>query len=523
MKDIPNLDESITRLDTQMIEDLAETGRNSLFFFSKAILQYRDLAEGCHGPLCEYLDRNPSRFRLVLMPRGHFKTTIGTIARSLQMLTRNAEQRILIANESATNAERFLSTIQSHAEQNRVFRALYSDLIPPDFRKVRWNKSEAEFQREGVYPEPSIDTIGMTGAFTSRHYTHIIYDDPISLEAVKSPSVMQDTIIRCHQALSLFTNTEKDTFDLIGTRWALADLYSDFEEKFGSELARFSRSVVEDGKIIFPERVSWKTISQLRRSYGEYLFSCLYMNNPRNEEIQTLNTNALREWRETNTGQYVLLKGADVHTTTDPDRLDITVTVDLAAAETATSDRNAITVCGTTPEGDVLVLWRNASRCTPLELMEKLFALDMRFHPRVIGIEDIGYQKAFKVFLRNEMARRQHWLTIRPIKAPGKKEWRIKGLQPMIESGHLYLAPGMQDLIQEMADFPLGKHDDLVDSLSMHNQIMLPHAGIARWGALKRKQDEIVQQVRKDMGLTLDDETSEDDEPDHHIQEAMFV
>lgn len=520
MKDLPNLDESITRLDTQMLEDLAETGRNSLFFFSKAIIGYRDLTENCHGPLCEYLDRNPSRFRLVLMPRGHFKTTIGTICRPMQMLCRNSEQRILIANEGATNAERFLGLIQSHAEQNRVFRALYSDLIPPDFRKVRWNKSEAEFNREGSYAEPSIDTIGMTGAFTSRHYTHIIYDDPISLEAVKSPSVMQDTIVRCHQALSLFVNPDKNGFDLIGTRWALADLYSDFEDKFGADLARFSRAVVEDGKIIFPELVSWKTIAQLRKSYGEYLFSCLYMNNPRNEEIQTLNTNALREWRELPSGQYVLLKGTDVHTVINPNELDITVTVDLAAAETATADRNAITVCGTTREGDVLVLWRNASRCTPLELIEKLFAVDMRYQPRVVGIEDVGYQKAFKVFFRNEMARRNHYVTIRPIKAPGKKEWRIKGLQPMIESGHLYLAPGMQDLIQEMADFPLGKHDDLVDALSMHTQIMLPHAGVARWSSLKAKQDQIIESVRRDMGLL---ELDEDDEPDLNLQEAMFV
>lgn len=521
-RDIPLLDESVSRLDSQMISDMAESGRSSLYYFSKAILGYRDITESFHGPLCEFLDRSPKRFRLVLVPRGTFKSSIGTISRSLHKIVRNPEERILLANESATNVERFLSTIQGHAESNRVFRTLYSNIIPPDFRKVRWNQSEAEFRRQGVYPEPSIDTIGMTGAFTSRHYTHITYDDPISIEAVKSPSVMTDTIARCHQALSLFVNPLTGTFDLIGTRWALADLYADFMEKFGEDMARYIRAVVEDGQLTFPERMTWEEIARLRRNYGEYLFTCLYMNNPRNEAVQTLSVGALREWRELADGRLVLLNNDEVHTIVQPRDLDITITFDPAAAETVTSDRNAITVCGTTREGDILVLFARAGRWSPLEVMEMLFALDSRYQPRVVGIEDVAYQKTFKVFWRAEMARRQHWVNVRPIKTGGKsKAYRVKGLQPAIVSGHLYLAPDQHELRQEMSDFPLGKYDDLVDALAMQPQIMLPHAGVARWSRLQHEQDKLAASVQRDMGHAPEDD--EDAEPDYNIHEAMIA
>ncbi|MGH8621488.1 MAG: hypothetical protein ACRET3_05050, partial [Burkholderiales bacterium] len=109
-----------------------------------------------------------------------------TIGKNLQKVCQNPENRILIANETATNAERFLSAIKTHAETNKRFRALYSHIIPLDTRKTRWSQTELQFVRQGYYPEPTLDTIGMTGAMTSRHYTHLGFDDPISAEAAES-------------------------------------------------------------------------------------------------------------------------------------------------------------------------------------------------------------------------------------------------------------------------------------------------------------------------------------------------
>jgi hypothetical protein len=255
-RDIPYIDENLAQQPEELRRDIAALGRSDLYFFSKGILGYRDMTRHCHGPMCTFLDQHPALHKLILHPRGTFKSSVGCIARRLQGVCRNVESRALIANETATNAEGFLGAIKQHAEGNRRFRALYSELIPPDTRRVEWNQQELTFYRQGAYVEPTLSAIGMTGAWTSRHFNHITFDDPISEEAAKSELVMRDVITRISKVFSLMTNPDKDTFDLIGTRWAFFDVYSYMTEWLGDDLARFARGALEDGESIFPELLS---------------------------------------------------------------------------------------------------------------------------------------------------------------------------------------------------------------------------------------------------------------------------
>lgn len=474
MAEIPFVDERIASQPAEIREDLAELGRTNLFFFSKGILGFKDMTDRCHGPLCEFADRHPSRFKMMLMPRDHFKSSVITIAGSLQRVVRDSEHRQLISNESSTNAERFLRAIRQQAEGNKIFRALYPEILPKDFRKVRWNDSELDFARQGHYPEPSIDSIGMTGASTSRHYTHITIDDPISEEAVKSEKVMNDTITRLSGFTALLVKPNTDSMWWVGTRWAMWDCYQWAMEKFGSQMGKFFRSVIDpvDGELIFPELISHDTLALKRDLLGEYRYSCLYMNNPRNTDIQDLNVDDLKFYRWLPDGGLELYdRKMTIHRQLRVSDLSIYVTVDLAPAETASSDRNAICCVGITPWNEVIVLDMFVKRCTPLQVMEQLFELKKRFGHFNLGIEDVAYQKAFKYFLKAEANNRGEYFNVKPLKAIGKKEVRIRGLQPVMATGRLYIDPTMTLLRQEMAEFPLGKHDDAVDSLSMQLQM----------------------------------------------------
>ncbi len=498
-QDIPHLDDTIVKLPSDIREDLAERGKRDLMFFDKGILGFKDMTVNCHGPMCVFADQNPKQFKLFLVPRDHLKTTTFTIGGTMQRVVRDPESRNLIANESATNAERMLRAIRQQAEGNRVFRALYSDIIPKDIRKVRWNDSELDFNREGHYPEPSIDSIGMTGAVTSRHYTHITYDDPISEEAVKSEKVMQDTINRMSTALDLLTDPSMDTVWLVGTRWALHDVYSVWMNIFGESLGRFIRSAIEDGEPIWPERFTLEALAIKRQIHGEYKFSCLMMNNPRNEELQDLNINDLRFWHWADDETVVVLmngKGEELRRV-PLSKLDVTVAVDLAPAEKITSDRNALTTVGITPWNEVIILDVWAKRCTPLAVIERLFELKQRFAPRAIGIEDVAYQKAFKYFLKQECERRGVYMNIVPLKATGKKEVRIRGLQPILATGRIYAHPTQHLLRNEMADFPLGEHDDTVDSLAMHLQMFRGQMSPERWDKYKKAESDLIRRLRR--------------------------
>ncbi len=536
-QDIPNLDENISRLPSDMRADLAELGRRDLYFFCKAMLRMKDLAPKCHMPLTLFIADNPGPFKLILQPRDHLKTSVATIGGNFQKAIRNPNERILIGNESSTNAERMLRAIRQHCEGNKIIRTLYSDVIPKDTRKVRWNDQELDFNRTGVWPEPTFDTIGMTGAVTSRHYSHICIDDPISEEAVKSEKVMKDTIARLSGFLDLLTDPEKDTLWMIGTRWAIYDVYSWLEKVLSGRLTRFIRGAIEDGEPIWPERFSMETLALKRTIQGEYRFSCQQMNNPRNSELQDLNVDDIKFWRwhatERDVIELLARDGQTVEETWPLGRLDITTTVDPAPAEKASSDRNAVVTCGITPTARAIVLDAWGKRCTPLELIEKLFEVKTRFHPRVFGIEGVAYQKVLKYFVKAEGDRRGIYMRIEELKAPGKEKYHVRSIQPIMATGRLYVLPTQMLLRQEMSEFPLGEHDDVVDALGLQSQLWRGQMSPERWEKLQKEQDKMIAAVmRKERTGTdtsptprhfdTDDETS-DDLPGTNLEKHRIV
>lgn len=499
-QDLPLLDEGIAQLPSDLRHDLATAYANNLYMFCTGVLRYRDLTVNAHGALCTFADVNPARFKHVEMPRDHLKTTIMTISRNIQKVVKNPNERILLINETSTNSERFLSAIKQHAETNKIFRALYSSVIPKATRKGGWSNQELIFNREWIGPEPTIDTMGMTGAVTSRHFTHISIDDPISEEAVKSDLIMSDAINRIKKVLTLMVNPSTDTFDLTGTRWAFADLYRFFMRNYAGKMALFIRGAVEDGEPIWPERFTLETLTQMRQDLGEYMFSCLMMNNPRNADVQDFNVQDLRFWRYSTDEESVVQydQNGEMLREVLIDDLDITVSVDPAPAETITSDRNAIVTVGTTKWGDALVLDAWAKRCSPLAVIERLFWLHDRFHPRVFGIEGVAYQKVLKYFIAAEANRRNKHFNIMELKAGGKNKQHIKALQPVAATGHLYVLPTQHTLRSELADWPLGEHDDVADALALNMQMWRGTMNLDRWARYKLSEKALLARMRQE-------------------------
>lgn len=494
------LDETVAQLPQDLRKDLATAASNDLFLFAHGVLQYQDMTTRTHGALCRFMDTNPARFKHVEMPRDHLKTSVVTIGNNMRRITQNPNQRILLINETSTNAERFLSAMRQHAESNRIFRALYSDIIPKDTKvSKQWNNKELRFNREWIGPEPTIDTMGMTGAVTSRHFTHIAIDDPISEDAVKSELVMRDTINRITKVMTLMVDPSKDTFDLVGTRWAFADVYRHFMRLYRGKMALFIRGAIEDGEPLWPERFSLETLAQMRADMGEYAFSCLMMNNPRNNEVQDFNIQDLRFWEWADKDEDVVRLFRPDGSTMDMalNAFDIMVAVDPAAAETTKSDRNAIVTVGTTKLGDVIVLDTFAKRCSPLDVIEHLFWLRKRFHPRVWGIEGVAYQKVLKTFLRAEASRRGEWFNVQELKPGGRGKPHIKGLQPVAATGHLYINATQHVLRNELADWPLGEHDDVADALALSMQMWRGIASPARWERYKASEKELLRRSRQ--------------------------
>lgn len=473
------------------------------------------MTERAHGPMCVFLDAKQPKFdeaglqvgvfmiKGCGMPRATFKSSIGTISRPLQQLCQNRNRTKAIFNEAASNAQGFLRTQRQIAEGNKTFRTFWSDLIPRDTKKVRWNDSQLDFNREIVRPEPSISAHGITGTLTSQHWDDLFFDDIISEEAAKSEKVMNDATDRARKYRSLMVDPEQSTLSIMFTRWGFADTYSVLFRDIGSDMVLLLRGAIEEDEPIFPQRLGWKTLAKIRREVGEYMFSCLYMNNPRNVEVQDFNVDDLRffELRETDGEQLVVLFDSDGREFRRYYLNQLTVygTVDLAAAETSASDRNAIAVVGICPTGEAVVLESWAKRCTPIELMTHIFYLHRRFAPTKWGIEDTAYQKAYKYFVKDYADREDIYLNVVPVSVPrgggGKFKPHIRGLQPIAATHRLYILPTQHILRNELADYPLGEHDDAADALALQLQLWSNQMSPARWNRYREIEAEVIQDI----------------------------
>src|SRR5690606_28265588 len=80
-----------------------------------------------HQQMCQFIDEDKDKYKLLLFPRGHLKSTLVTVGRSLQRICENPKVRILIANATYPLAVSFLEQIKSHLKGNKKIHELYGD------------------------------------------------------------------------------------------------------------------------------------------------------------------------------------------------------------------------------------------------------------------------------------------------------------------------------------------------------------------------------------------------------------
>lgn len=148
--------------------------------------------------------------------------------------------------------------------------------------------------------------------------------------------------------------------------------------------------------------------------------------------------------------------------------------IDPAISEADTADYTATTLLAVDCERNWYVSLVRRERLNPSQIVELMFDIHSQFQPRIIGFEDVAFQRAIIHFAYEEMRRRGVHIPITGVKrSPDKsKEMRILGLVPRFEWGSLFLGPACQPLEDELSTFPRGAHDDCLDSLASLEDIV---------------------------------------------------
>jgi predicted phage terminase large subunit-like protein len=233
-----------------------------------------------HQEMCKFIDKNPKRFKLVLVPRGHLKSTLVTVGKSLQWMYQDPSVRILIANATYRMATTFVGQIQRNLKFNAHLIERFGSIAD---NPVNWTNDtitlEAAKEAHGK-KEATLTGFGMGGNLVSQHYDKIILDDVVNRDSVNTRDQIEKTILFFKDILDLLEPGGE--LIILGTRWHDEDLYGwimDKENDVISSFDIFMRPAFTGNlrdhlnfHAIWPEKFTRNVLEKLYREKGPYEF-----------------------------------------------------------------------------------------------------------------------------------------------------------------------------------------------------------------------------------------------------------
>lgn len=196
---------------------IKEEALKSLFYTSVHLLGYTEINARTHGSTIRCL-MDACRRKLIVLPRGCFKSSLASEAFPIWLLLGNPNLRILIDSELYTNSKNFLRKIRALLET-----PLLVDLFGEFKTESNWNEGEITIaQRTKPQKEASITCSGVGAVKVSQHYDYIIFDDMNSQNNSATPEARQKVINHYRMSTSLLE--PEGTIVVVGTRYAQDDL-----------------------------------------------------------------------------------------------------------------------------------------------------------------------------------------------------------------------------------------------------------------------------------------------------------
>lgn len=447
-------------------------GKEDLYIFNKYVLgveQNKVSLAPFHRELCNFVTDDKKKKKLILIPRGHLKSTLITIGYSVQSIVNNPNIRILILNATWQMAVDFVTEIKRHLTANEKLLELYGELAanPEEWAQDRFTLRRTETGIKG----PTVWGAGVDSNLVGSHPDMIICDDLVSRDNTMTREQVEKVILRYKDALDLLEPGGQ--LIIIGTRWTEGDLYSWLMDKDGGIAKSYDILVHkaytgdiqtgENFKPLWPEKFTLQELQDRLREKGWYEFSAQYMNNPVPDE----DADFKKEWF-----QYY-----DIEEYRGKEMRNI-MSIDPAISLSKDADYTAMGVAGIDSFTNIFLKDMIRGRMKPSELIDKIFLLDELWHPQLILLETIAYQKALAYALREEMQKRRRFLPIVEVNQHEKsKDQRIRGLQPLYMNKKIWhpknhpLTPYLEE---ELRTFPRARHDDLADMFSMMLDYLTP-------------------------------------------------
>lgn len=408
--------------------DLAYLGCVDRFYLFTSILGRHD---GFHPWLydrCREVELEPDGY-LDLWSREHYKSSLITMAGSIQEILNDPDITIGVFSHTKGIAEKFVAQVKREFEANAELRRLYPDVcwLKPQSEAPAWSTKEFTVRRRQNPKEATMEAHGLVdGQPTSRHFRLRLYDDVVTRESVSTPEQIKKTT----EAWELSDNlgAGEGRFWMIGTRYNFGDTYGDIMQR-GIVTPRIYPATDNgkpDGNPVFLSQEEWDKKKKTQLS----TLAAQMLQNPLSGKERTFRPEWLKPWE------------------VRPATLNVYIMCDPSRGRTATSDRTAMAVIGVDRAGNKYLLDGFVHRMTLSQRWEHLKHLHKKWKDVPgVGILRVGYerfgQQSDDEYFTERMREEKYIFPILELAWPreggASKQHRVERLQPDMEYGAFFI------------------------------------------------------------------------------------
>lgn len=466
------------------------------------------------------------RRRLGLVPRGHLKSTLGTVGYVLWRIYRNENIRIGVGTATKDLATSFIREIKQYLEREDLQEEIWNNrphrpgrLIPildksvhsrrhqkwqigdteAQDRKVVWRANAIQVMRSEVMKEPTV-VVASTGTnITGMHFDLMILDDIINDDTVATPEKREKTIVWAQDLESIIDpervslmgkidgvelpETIGDELVIWGTRYHQDDYYAFLIENLEDfEYTLFFRNIYKNGKdssdgYLWGERFNDKVVNRIKKRQGLIRFSSQYLNKVIASEDIIFEGDKIN-YLPPNIVDLDNSPRGKLRLKFENKLIDISpiLAIDPAISQKKNADNTVIAVGGVDYERNFYILDFRCGKMLPNVLIENTYELLDKYKLNAAVIEVVAFQQSLLYSFR------QRFHEFRPISLieytpKGEKEARIQtNLQPLFYNGLVwmpYWAKTHKEFQEEVNYFP-STHDDILDCMNIIYEKSIP-------------------------------------------------
>lgn len=391
---------------------------------------------------------------MIFVPPRHGKSMLTSEMFPPWYLGRNPEKSIVCATYAQDLADDFGRRVR-----NQMVDPFYNEIFP----ECTVSHDSASVSRVATQQFGNYYAVGIGAGLTGRGANVLLIDDPHKDRQDADSVIMRKRAKDWFQSVAYTRLMPDAAIVVMQTRWHEDDLSGWLLRERANE--NWEVMDIPAVPAPWPEAFPAEKLEQIRVMIGPRDWSALYMQRPvpggggefKRQWVNTYETNPTAAGVGTN--KYIL--------------------VDPAGEKRPGNDYTSVWVIGLGPDGNYYWLDGIRDRLALPERGRAIMALHRKWKPVETRYERYGMMGDIQ-YLRELQERENYRFKVTEVAGSQAKPDRIRRLLPMMEQGKFYAPETMhytdsegqvRDLVktfieEEMASFPAGLHDDMLDSLS---------------------------------------------------------